>query len=126
MSRYIPVFQQYAPPRVYDLDELREHAGVLEVHLRSEDRRRLTFSFSAHLAFQKADEGDSLVTLNAIGSISELGRSFYRVEESDYIRWFVEQSYGIRSPESLTHIVITTIDDIIDVITLEMPSIVAL
>jgi hypothetical protein len=126
MSRYIAVFQEHAPdpPAIYDLDELSERAGVLEIHLRGEGQRRLTLSFSEHLAFRKADEGDSLATLNAMSSTSQTGRSFYLVEDSEYLRWFVEQSYSVRQAESLTHIMIATIDDIIDVLTLQLPSIV--
>jgi hypothetical protein len=45
------------------------------------------------------------------------------VEHSDYVRWFVEQSHGIQRVEALTHVTITTIDDVIDVISLSLPSI---
>ena len=126
MSRYIPTLQEHAPepPVIYDLEELSERAGVLEIRLVVEGQRRLTLSFSEHLAFRKADEGDSLVTLNAVNSTSTAGRSFYLVEDSDYVRWFVEQNYGVRHAESLTHILIATVDDIIDVLTLQWPSVV--
>lgn len=124
MSRYVPILQQYAPVKLYDLEELSERAGVLELQLLDETQRLLRMSFSEHLAFRKAGESDALVTLDAIAATSHAGRSFYLVEDSEYLRWFVEQSHGIRQSESLVHITVVTIDDVIDVLTLEMPSIV--
>jgi hypothetical protein len=124
MSRYVPAFQQHAPspPELYDLEEVCERSGVLEVRLVGQQERRLHVTFPDHLGFRKAGESDALVTLAAISATSQAGRSFYLVEESDYIRWFVDQSHGIRRPESLMHITIVTIDDVIDVISLSLPS----
>jgi hypothetical protein len=123
MSRYVPTLQQYAPPRLYDLEEMCERSGVLELYLLDEGQHRIRVSFSEHLGFRKAGESDALVTLDAIAATSQAGRSFYFVEDSVYLRWFIDQSHGIRRAESLVHMTIVTIDDVIDVITLEMPSI---
>ena len=115
MSRYVPAFQQYAPtpPKLYDLEEMCERSGVLEVHLVRQEKDRLHITFSDHLGFRKAGESDALVTLDAIAATSQAGRSFYLVEDSDYVRWFVDQSHGIQRAESLRHITIVTIDDVI-------------
>lgn len=127
MSRYLPAFQKYAPtpPKLYDLEELRERSGVLELHLVRQNVDRLHITFSDHLGFRKAGESDALVTLDAIVATSQPGRSFYFVEDSDYIRWFVDQGHGVQRAESLRHIAIITIDDVIDVISLGLPSVVA-
>ena len=126
MSRYVPTFQQYAPPppKIYDLEELCERSGVLEIRLVRQELDRLHIIFSDHLAFRKAGESDAFVTIDAIVATSEVGRSFYFVEDSDYIRWLVDQGHGIQSAESLRHIAITTVDDVIDVISLGLPRIV--
>jgi hypothetical protein len=126
MSRYVPAFQQYAPapPKLYDLEEMCERSGVLEVRLVRQEKDRLHITFSDHLGFRKAGESDALVTLDAIAATSQAGRSFYLVEDSDYVRWFVGQSHGIQRAESLRHITIVTIDDVIDVISLSLPSII--
>lgn len=125
MSRYTPAFQQYvpAPPEIYDLQELCERSGVLKVCLVRQQEPGLHMVFSDHLGFRKAGESDALVTLHSINTSSQAGRSFYLVEDSDYVRWFVEQGHGIRRAESMTHITIVTIDDIIDVISLSLPSV---
>jgi hypothetical protein len=125
MKRYVPVFQQYAPasPDIYDLEEMCERSGELVVRLVRQRKERLKIFFSDHLGFRKAGESDSLVTLREIAVTAQAGRSFYIVENSDYVRWFVDQSHGIRRMESLQHIAIVTIDDIIDVIALSLPSI---
>ena len=126
MSRYIPTFQQYAPepPDIYDLEEMCERSGILKICLVREHGPGLHLEFSDHLAFRKAGESDALVTLRSIRTSSQQGRSFYLVEESDYIRWFVEQGFGTQQAESLTHITIVTIDDVIDVISTGLPSLV--
>jgi hypothetical protein len=126
MSRYVPTFQQYAPapPEIYDLEEMCERSGVLKVCLVRQAGPALHIVFSDHLGFRKAGESDALLTLNAIGTSSQAGRSFYLVEESDYIRWFVQQGCGVQQAESLSHITIVTIDDVIDVISLSLPSVV--
>lgn len=123
MSRYVPALQGYASSKLYDLEEMCERAGILELHLIDETQRRLRMSFSKHLAFRKADEGDSLVTIHAISATSQLGRSFYLVEDSEYVCWFVDQGYGIWRDriESLLHLTVATVDDVIDIITLELP-----
>jgi hypothetical protein len=127
VSRYIATLQQYAESGLYDLEELCERAGVLEISLclLNDANVRLVISFSSHLAFRKAGESEGLVTLDAIAATATPGRSFYVVENSDYVRWLVEQSHGIQKPQSLTHFTIVTIDDIIDVVTLASPSVFA-
>lgn len=126
MSRFVPVFQQYAPPppHIYDLEEIYERCGVLEVRLVRQGSNRLTVTFSDHLGFRKAGESDALVTLDAIGATSQAGCSFYLVDDSDYIKWFVDQGHGIQNAGSLKHITIVTIDDVIEVIALSLPSVI--
>jgi hypothetical protein len=126
LSRYLPAFQQHAPepPDIYDLEQLCERSGVLEVRLVHPQEPGLNLVFSDHLAFRKAADGDALVTLHSIGAAPQAGKSFYLVEDSDYIRWFIEQGYGIRRAEPLQHITIVTLDDVIDVIALSLPAIV--
>ncbi len=124
MSRYVTTFQQYAGSGIYDLEELRDRGGILEIHLclLNDANVRLVMSFSSHLAFRKTGESEGLATLDAIAATSEPGRSFYIVEDSDYVRWIVEQSHGIQKAQLLTHFTIVTVDDIIDVIALAPPS----
>ena len=125
MSLYSPVFHLYAVTGLYDLEEMCESDGVLNIRLAllKDASRRLVVSFSNHLAFRKTGESEGLVMLNAIATTSQPGLSFYVVEDSDYLRWLVEQSHGIQETQKLTHFAIITIDDIIDVITLELPSV---
>jgi hypothetical protein len=125
MQRYITTFQEFANSGLYDLEELCERSGVLEIRLclLNSVSNRLVISFSSHLGFRKAGESEGLVALDAIATTSSPGRSFYVVEDSDYVRWLVEQSHGIQKPELLTQYTIVTVDDIIDVIALDPPSV---
>lgn len=91
MSRYVATLQQYAAPDLYDLEEFREFGGILDLTLIDSGKRRLRISFADHLAYRKAGEGDSLRTLHGIGTTSAPGRSFYQVENSEYIRgWLLK------------------------------------
>jgi hypothetical protein len=96
---------------------------VLQVRLLHPERRRLLITFSDHLAFRKAGERYALVTLDTITATSLAGRSFYLAEESDYVRWFVEQGDGIQRAESLIHMTIVTTDAVIDVISRSGPAV---
>jgi len=125
VQRYVTTFQEFAEFGLYDLEELCERSGVLEIRLclLNAASGRLVIKFSSHLSFRKAGESEGLVTLDAIAATSKPGRSFYIAEDSDYVRWLVKQSHGIQKPELLTQYTIVTVDDIVDVITLEPPSV---
>ncbi len=113
-NRYVPVLQEHAPERLFDLGRLLDEYGRLEIGLLREDGSKLKLLFPTYLAYRKLDEGNALQTLSDAGSM--LGRSFYRVKESDFLDWFIAQSRGIHVKDPLIHFVVMTINDIIDVI----------
>jgi len=50
-------------------------------------------------------------------------RSFYTAEDSEFLDWFAKQSYGVRKETFLHHSVVVTVDDVIDVISIELPNV---
>ena len=117
-NRYVPVLQEHAPTPLFDLDKLVDEWGVLTIHLLDTNERRFSLTFDDYFAYRKRDGGAALKTLNDAAGV--LGKSFYRVEESDFLAWFEADSYGTRG-KPLMHFVIMTIDDVIDVICRKLP-----
>lgn len=126
MNTYSKKFQEFSASGGYDLDELVDRKGVLEIRLVDEARRRLSITFDCYLAYRKLDEGDALVTLEEVSRRCELGKSFYVVDDSSFVDWFVSQTYEARSPDDLDHYAVHTINDVIDVISPAPPSLVFL
>lgn len=124
-DHFIPILQDIACDRVFDLDTLTDSGGTLKLHLSNESGKKFTLSFDDSLAFRKLDEGDALAIVNQAKVTSKLGLSFYRVENSQFLEWFLAQGYGVRASERLLHISVMTSDDIIDVICLNEPKVVA-
>ena len=119
----MPVLQEHAPERLFDLDRLLDESGVLEIALLREDGGRFDLLFPTYLAYRKLDEGNALQALQDAADSTKLGRSFYRVEESDFLDWFVAQGHGIRASDPLIHFVVMTMNDVIDVICLNEPEV---
>lgn len=86
--------------------------------LRSNDRV-LRVSFNAHVAYRNMDEGKRLKTLSQFPR-DILGVTFYTVENSTWAKWFYEES-KVYDGDELTHYMIGTDNDWIDVLALEPP-----
>jgi hypothetical protein len=114
-NRFVPILQEHAPTPIFEFDRLVDEYGVLTVHLLAEDDRQVRLIFDDYLVYRKRDEGDALSTLRDAKD-APLGRSFYRVEESDFLAWFQVENHDIRRDRGLIHLVIMTMNDVIDVI----------
>ncbi|WP_334187455.1 hypothetical protein [Noviherbaspirillum sp.] len=121
MNSYSPIFQEFAPKELYDLEKLSEQDGALKISLINDNGCRIRIRFKAFKAYRKLDEGDALISLGQISKSAKPRMSFYRVEPSDFIEWFVKQSYDIYDAKTLVHFAIITINDVIDVISREDP-----
>jgi len=121
MNRYLPILQEHAPSALYDLERRVDERGVLTLHLLRDDGGRRTPIFDGYLAYRKRDEGSALKTLGEAKDSGGLGKSFYRVEESEFLEWFEADGHGVNHDRGWMHVAIMTIDDIIDVICRQMP-----
>lgn len=120
MSRYVPALQSYAPVGGAVLELLEDRAGTLRLVLDSRGTK-IDVVFEGPLAYRRLDEGDDLIALE---SIEAPGLTFYAVEESDFVSWFIERGHSIRAKQTICHYVVVAVDDIIDVLSLDAPEVV--
>lgn len=74
----------------------------------------LRISFESVLAYRNIDEGSLLKTLNLLKDCEP--SSFYLVQNSTWLVWFHEESYGMYEDRHIVHYAIFTSHDCIDVL----------
>ncbi|SFN01071.1 hypothetical protein [Dokdonella immobilis] len=121
MNTYVNIFQKFESKEPYVFDLLLDRGGVLVVELMDVDGKRVRCKFDSYLAYRKVGESDSLILINELHKQSMLGKSFFRVNSSDFINWFQSQNHSVRELNSLAHYAIVTLDDVIDVVALSEP-----
>ena len=106
----------------------------LTVNVQSKDKNSpiLNIYFEGFFALRIMDEGDLLKSSyeidEAILNMEKKEGSYYKwslftVENSLYIKWFHEQSLGVRKNEELIHYIIRTSEDVIEVLDIESPTV---
>lgn len=106
------------------LVDFRYLSGALELVLSSippgkTDTIRVVFEW-VH-SFRVTDEGDLLKMQGELNGLMLTG--IYKVEDSRYLAWFNEQSANIHDYGSITHYLVVTGDDVIDVLSSISPTI---
>lgn len=107
---------------LYHFNYLLDDGDCLKISLRRGDDN-LIISFDEHLSYRKGDEGDMLRTLEEIEMHDRLGCTLYEATLTNYINWFVDQCCGSKNHEELKEYIIVTNNDIIEVISLNAPSV---
>ena len=80
--------------------------------------RQYKITFDPYFAYRKSEEG-YLFEIWASSEYSENpGKTFYKVEDSDYLEWMHNKSCGIYKDQSITHFAIYTDDDCLDILSL--------
>jgi hypothetical protein len=74
------------------------------------------------LSHRKSDESDRLLLIEELQKWNVLEYLIVECKNSEYIKWLIEQKYGIGVGE-VKHIIISTSNDFIDVICYELPAI---
>ena len=122
MSHYLAQWQNLAADHRFELDRLIATAGELRLELTDEAGQALVVRFASPLGYRRLDEGDALTMLEQLAASGGTGKTFYEVENSDYLAWFHEQNRGLWKDRGLRHFTIATINDVIDVLALEPPT----
>lgn len=86
----------------------------------SEQDKVLRITFDRALSYRNTDEGDLLKTINKQNSG---GWSLYIVSNSDYLKWFSEESQSIHEDEDIIHYAIYTPNDCLDVLSSYPPKV---
>lgn len=123
MSRYLAIWQDTAADRRFELDSLSDRAGKLRIEISDETDQKFVITSESYLYYRRLDEGDALIAIGEIRDSAGLARVFYRVEKSGFLEWFDLQNHGIYKDRGLQHFAICTTNDIVDLITFDMPKI---
>ena len=110
----------------FDLDELKDEADVLTVVLLDKQSKRVKITFDSYLSFRKIHESFALSILHSLGQQVMLPSTLIEAKDSDYLRWFRTEGNGIVENFQITHYLILTVDAIIEVLTEEPTTVVAL
>lgn len=121
--------KRWNPPKIKDsglfyleglYDDYKGFRLILKGERESDEIVELLFE--NNLAYRNLDESQRLKTLNE-NSILTKKWSFFKTKDSSFLDWFNNESYNIYKTEKLTHYIIVTPNDIVDIITDEEPKI---
>ena len=101
------------------LDELIYSPSVLELFLTNDNDGRIKISFDWFHSFRVIDEGDVIKMLNKFNGEMILG--IYTLVDSEYLEWFHEQSVGLNLDGNITHYMVVTVNDVIEILSSEKP-----
>jgi len=85
-----------------------------------EEDKCVKLLFESNLGYRNLDESQRLKTLNENPILTEKW-SFYKTNKSLFLDWFKNESYNVYDSKEITHYIITTPNDIIDIISDEEP-----
>ena len=71
----------------------------------------MKISFDWFYAFRVIDEGDAINMLNYFNG--ELILGIYTLTDSQYLKWFHEQSVMMHLKKNIVHYIIVTVNDIV-------------
>jgi hypothetical protein len=120
MSDFSVVSHRLFAEECPDLLRLSDEGRCLTLLL-SANGSKFSLSFDSHLFYSKADEGDSLRLLAQMKRDGCLGSTLIQVKNSALISWFVTQSYEVRRESELSHYVVLTQNDVVNIICTEPP-----
>lgn len=123
MSIYFAIWQDIVANHRFELNSLLDAEGKIRLELSNDENRKFTVISETCLSYRRLDEGDALVGIEDLIASAGTAKVFYRVEESDFLKWFHLQSDGIYKNRDLQHFSICTSNDIIDLITYDIPKI---
>lgn len=101
------------------IEDIRYASGTLELVLTSEGTDKFKVMFDWIHSFRLTDEGDLLKMQEEQNG--EMVTGVYIVEKSIYLEWFTNQSAGIHDSEFITHYLIVTSDEVVDVLSSVSP-----
>ena len=119
-KKWIPI--DGIPKRLF-CEAIHDDYEGFRILLRGEDNSSsmLRITFESLLAYRNIDEGNRLKTMEQATNFGS--SSLYIVEDSTWIKWFNEESYGIHKSNKIIHYAIYTPNDCIDVLSEYEPKI---
>jgi len=119
-ERWEPV--RSLPLRMY-LEALHDDYEGFRLLLRGEepDSAMIRISFESVLAYRNLDERYYLKTLEY--KLESNKGTLFKINNSDFIAWFNEQSYNIYKDENIIHYSILTPNDCVDILSITIPTV---
>ncbi|WP_241602298.1 hypothetical protein [Rosenbergiella nectarea] len=111
-------FESY-PYKGFMLDKLMYLPSVLELFLSNDNEGGIKISFNGFYSFRVIDESDVIKMQDEFDGEMILG--IYNLVDSEYLEWFHEQSVGIHLDGNITHYMVVTVNDVIEIISCEKP-----
>lgn len=110
------------PASLY-LEELKDSHLGLSLHLKESSSSQLALHvfFDSAISYRNHNEGDVINMLSQQGA--ETNNPLCIVENSDYLKWFHNESCGIYKSKKLVHYLFLTPDDIVDVLSAYSPTV---
>ncbi|MCB1744446.1 MAG: hypothetical protein KDK91_29020 [Gammaproteobacteria bacterium] len=104
------------------LDCLEYKEGILRLHLSAREQQGcgICLQFSDALYFSVSDEGDRMRSLRLVSEIRS--SRLFTAEHSTLLDWFLLETFSARSKDGLTHYVLLTEDEWVDVLSLSEPT----
>jgi hypothetical protein len=121
-NNFIPIFQEYVRAGRWDLEQLIDREGTLVITLLDDAGHRTKLSFDSYMTYRKLDEGDALLTLANMRKSGGTAKYFYLVEDSDFVVWFNKERCNQDTSQVLRHYVVAAINDVVDILALDPPS----
>lgn len=100
------------------LESLHDDYEGLRLIFKNENNERvLCIRFDSVLSYRNVDEGDLLKSSNSVKG------GFHKIDSSQYLRWFHEESYDRWKDKKVIHYAIYTPDDCVDILSIEPPKV---
>jgi|UPI0007C5D92F hypothetical protein len=126
-ERWVPT--NGLPSRLYNDTFIDNKESIVLEFSDEKDKKKIIVKFEEGvLSYRNTDEGSLLRKLNYLDQ--QYGTDFYsewtlfKVINSEYINWFLDESSGIYEPNQLKHYVFLTPNDVIEILTTYTPSVV--
>ena len=123
------VKMEYAsiPNGRYEISEIVQNIKGVLIDLDDEINRVSIFFENTVLALRVCDEGDRLRTIQGVlankGDSFFVGWPIYIVKNSEFSKWFENETFEIRKQESFKHFAIVTPNDVVDILSNHEPKI---
>jgi len=101
------------------MDAIHDDVEGLVIVLMAPEGASFRVRFPMRLAFRVTDEGDRLRSMEYLDG--RAATPIGRIKNSSWLRWFIEETLDIRKGDPLTHWCVVTPNDIVDVLSMEVP-----
>lgn len=108
---------------VFYLDALVDDFDGLSLYLSGEDHF-VTVRFDSYLTYRNSDESERIDLVNEVSDLRLNSKLIVTVNESKFIKWIVEESKNIRKDDLLFHYVVLTPNDIVEIVSHDVPEII--